>query len=100
MMDFSGKKKSVVYYCYCSKKLFEVKNTTVKYKWFLVRKWFKHFFLYILKKSHILKYGSRYGMFGEESHLVVRYKYTKNWNYIGHDLRKRRWYEYIFIINR
>lgn len=82
----------------CNKEYVAEPNINFTHKVYLFIKGSKDLFWLILDKIHLIKSSSdgRYGMFGDES------SYVKTWSIYeeGREkvvLKKRRWFEYIFI---
>ncbi len=80
----------------CGKPWIKEPNTNLDYRIWKAYSYVSNLFWRVLDFFHIVRQGSRYDMFGDES------GYVKHWviNLSGksrYDLRPRKWYEYIFI---
>lgn len=102
----SGSKMGMLYmgrmiiHCpHCGDELKEEDNTSIKHV--LWKKWSRivHLFWICLDRLHIVRstHHGRYDMFGDESKYVHHYTMNMETGKTTFTLKKRKWWEYIFI---
>lgn len=84
---------------HCHKPYIAVPNTTLRYRWFQIKSYFKIKIIRFLDWSCIVGSNTdgRYGMFGDERRYVKQWKYNMEIHKETVILKERKWFEYIFI---
>lgn len=85
--------------CMCGNERILVPNKSWQHKLWKIGNTISKCFWWLMDKLHIVRsdVSGRYDMFGDEACYVEGYRYTKNWEPAGRIMKKRKWYEYIFI---
>jgi hypothetical protein len=87
----------IVSYCpHCTKELYREPNTSFSHYAYKVLLRLVNAFYLLLDRLHIVRTGSRYGIFGDESGYVKYFSYHLDGRETF-ELRSRKWWEYIII---
>jgi hypothetical protein len=82
---------------HCGVELVKELNTGISHKLYVVWCGVSDLFWKVLDWLHLVRSGKRYGMLGDESYYVKHWSYDINTGETGYELKKRRWFEYVFI---
>ncbi len=82
---------------FCREYLVRIPNTTINHKLYKFGKNIVNLFWVFLDKIHLVRVGSRYGMFGDESRYVKTWCYNETLTKESVIMKPRKWWEYILI---
>ena len=99
MMQEDGTQKYSSYCPHCSKEYVEEENTNINHKLYKIGKKISKYFWMLLDKLHLVRssISSRYDMFGDEYRYVRGWEMNMKTGKTTFSLKKRKWWEYIFI---
>lgn len=92
-----GTKKHLVYCPHCGEEYKKEPNTNLSHNLWKFGKWINMSFWLILDKLHLIRSGSRYGLFGDEARYVKLQTIYLETGKTTQCLEKRKWWEYILI---
>ncbi len=99
MLNFRPNGKSITYCPHGCGELFQIPNTNLNHKLWIIGNRISKLFWFILDKLHIIRssINSRYDMGGDESRYILRWSMNMDTGEFKPIHRKRKWWEYIII---
>lgn len=99
MTGEDGKQKYTSYCPHCGKEYREEPNTNYSHKLYKAGKKISKLFWLLLDKLHLVRssISGRYDMFGDEARYVRSWGMNMETGEMSKTLKKRKWWEYIFI---